>query len=490
MNKSLRIFSLAIAVAALLVNTGSAGSKTRPGDRSPNAVTASIIRIAGSTAFRTSTHKAIEDILNPGFQFVYKNKGGTSEFKASAAIFSGTLKSNSAAVIIKTFWTGSMAGVIDLSQQNNISSWIDNSELPPAHANGFNFDAASYVAESPAAPPQVALTDADKLEVASSVATATGGAAVSNTIKTAGLIDGGSAANAGGAGTVGVVPFVWCKGVGAPAAVANVTQQVAAELIKTGSVPIAAFTNASGNSAGPLTDFAFLIGRSEDSGTRITSFAEGQTNFGKSTAQYRISFDSGSSYTDNSQTVQTGGTGANMNGLKLWDPNWPVNTAPTISWTDSGHAGYIAGGDVVNVLKATSGQPLTPTTGAPSSSFFTAGTSKCYLFGYAGFADAAGLPAAQRLSYNGVAYSVANVQNGTYSLWGFEHLYYRPALGSDVNAKQAADDLADKIFLVDAPTDANGATDNSGANTGVAGILFDTSFNFTRSGTGAYLTPF
>ena len=48
-----------------------------------------------------------------------------------------------------------------------------------------------------------------------------------------------------------------------------------------------------------------------------------------------------------------------------------------------------------------------------------------------GTSDAAGVNnGANRLTYNGVAYSKAAVQNGQYSLWGYQHLYARSGLSA------------------------------------------------------------
>ena len=69
-----------------------------------------VLRIAGAATYRPPTQKAIEDILKPGYVFGYN---GSSRYKPNAAIYSGTLASNSQPIIIETYWTGDLAGVVD-----------------------------------------------------------------------------------------------------------------------------------------------------------------------------------------------------------------------------------------------------------------------------------------------------------------------------------------------------------------------------------------
>lgn len=456
---------------------------------------ATTIHISGSTAFRTSYAKAILDILD-NVTYAYDNSGSGTNFKSSAAIYHGNLKSTGAEVYIKTLATGSAAGVVDLAQQNNLTKWIatpatvggiiPGTTSATLTAGGTNLNGLSPAYSKETAPTEVAMSDDDASSMAKAVATATtGGAAAATAIKNATLVNGGSALNgagtgAGDAGAVGAVMFVWAAGTqsGTPA-YTNMTQQAAAALAK-GPIPVSFLIGTN------TTDYIFLIGRNEDSGTRIAALAEAQSGFGQGTQQFRASFGSGSSYTDNGQTIQTGGTGATLTGLTLWPANWPLNTAPSISWASAGHSGYVAGGDVGNVLKATGGQKLT-LSGAAKPAGYINGTSTAYLVGYVGSADYSSA-VGTKLTYNGVAQSIANVQNGSYSFWSFEHLYYRGAL-ADVQ-KQTADDIADKIYTADAPTNGSGVTDNSGVTSDVAGCLIDSSFlvNKATGVAGSYQT--
>src|SRR5215472_6971080 len=117
-NKSMkRILNITIVAFALMTITGSAFGQ-------------SVIRIAGSTAFRTSAHAAIMDIFTPGTVYCAYDSSSTT-YKSGAAIFYGTLASNGHNVYVKTFWTGSMAGTYDVANQTIITKWIATPASPP-----------------------------------------------------------------------------------------------------------------------------------------------------------------------------------------------------------------------------------------------------------------------------------------------------------------------------------------------------------------------
>ncbi len=94
-------FALAGILALALAGTASAQST---------------IRIIGATTYRAPVHAAIEAILSPGYAFADSGSSNSASQLggASAAEFSGTLISNGDPVVIKTFWTGSVAGVADV----------------------------------------------------------------------------------------------------------------------------------------------------------------------------------------------------------------------------------------------------------------------------------------------------------------------------------------------------------------------------------------
>jgi len=484
-----RILNFTIAAFAVMIVAGSAFGQA-------------VVRIAGSTAFRPSATASIMDIFVPGQVWCAYDSSSTT-YKASAAIFYGKLVSNGNFVYVKTFWTGSMAGTYDLSNRSIITKWIATPTSPPPGGGvipgtavamalcthdatggtpntGAAIHGLAYTLESIA--PDAAFSDSDQASVAPAIKTATGGAAFANTITGNPLTDAGTVTP----GTVGIVSFVWTAGHQVAALpYSNMTQQVAAALVKTGAVP---YGQLAGN--GDLSNYVFIVSRNEDSGTRIDANAEAQTGFGQGVTTYTFNFSgSTTNYVDNSTTIQTGGAAsATVTGGFKWLGTWPLNTVPSCSWSATGHSGYLGGGDVANVLKSTGDTVSTFTTGKPAG--FTNGVSHAALIGALSTADQAN-SVGTRLTYNGVPFSVAGIQNGTYTLWDFEHYYIRstaPVLAGD--ALQMCNDLADEVYTTDAPTNGNGKTDNSGVTVDVAGTLYDTSCKFGKIGAeGSYEIP-
>ena len=152
-------------------------------------------------------------------------------------------------------------------------------------------------------------------------------------------------------------------------------------------------------------------------------------------------------------------------GFKLWPRNWYVNTIPTLNWLTTGHSGYNTGGDVATMLETPNPVVTTGWTVSNAPTGFTVGTSKAYFVSCLGSSDALAVAklGGTLLSYNGVvfapttgsgstlAYSSFNaVQQGQYSSWTTEFLYYlNSATGTQVAvgaAKPVADGLADLIW--------------------------------------------
>ncbi|MGI8437144.1 MAG: hypothetical protein ACR2NX_09610 [Chthoniobacterales bacterium] len=128
-----------------------------------------------------------------------------------------------------------------------------------------------------------------------------------------------------------------------------------------------------------MNTLVFAVGRSTGSGTRVTALAE--TGFGvfQNVVQVTVNSDANNSVT---------------------------------GYTDVGNSGYSGGGaEAVALTKA-----ATVATG--------------YAVGYLGVEDFNAVVAGfgKKLTYDGVDFSIANVQNGNYTFWGYEHMYYTPGL--------------------------------------------------------------
>jgi len=381
-----------------------------------SAQTASTIRITGSTAFRAATVTAIGNILQPGYTYGYI---GSSVTGASQSTFVGTTKVGSLPVIIKCSWAGSTGGLQTIAQQSPVVTTANPyiSETSALSATGAAFTSSTAVFDSPANA-DVAMSDTFQSS------TAFNGPGYNNLVDT----------------TVGVVPFVWTKGSSSDTAVqaslANLTNitPLLARVVLQGGAPLSMFT---GNAADSSV-YVYAMGRDEDSGTRLTTYAESGFGVFSSPLQYQPTVSSGA--------------------IASIAP-WPAATVLGISYP-VGHSGFSGGGALATNLNTPVAATARDATGG-----------KFALVAYFGVNDAKNVNGgANNLTYNGVPYSVANVQEGLYTFWGYEHLTYRSTLSG--NAKTVADQLANQIKTADAS---------------VSGVLLST-MHVSRSTEGAVIT--
>jgi hypothetical protein len=496
------------------------------------------VYIAGSTAYRGGVTKAIQDVLARNGSFSYAWDGGSAGkgvYGGGSAIFSGTV-AGQGWTVVHTYWTGSVGGCVDVSASNALPYMADNVTMAAAvaptngtngYGGGVNIYNTGYNTISHA--PNVAMSDSFAASVALSVATAgaqtaghgvvtssSSGKVFQSVINNAGLTQ---VSGSDSESVVGLLPFVWVAGVQSTgsAPFTNLSQEAAASIINDGYVPMEQL-----GVAGDTSDYAFLIGRNEDSGTRVCAQAEAQSNswnggasFGAGMTQYYCTF-TGSPSTDGSfaaddyygngvtplGNIQTGGGSATVADFGLWPADAALNTEKYLNWGTQGHSGQIGGGDVAGVLEASN--PLVLSGSSIDGGFqpdnWVIGTSKAYFIGYLGLSDASGVPTTGShpgvyLSYNGVPYSVANILNGTYTFWSYEHMY-TCAHGNNViasNALTVAKDICDKVYELDCQTDSSGNTDSTAGTDGnikAAGIsLYLNSPDYSRSAEGALLTP-
>ena len=162
----------------------------------------------------------------------------------------------------------------------------------------------------------------------------------------------------------GVVCFAWTRNIAAASSgISNITHQQAQQFFSSGSIAKSFWT---GNLAD--TTPVYLAGRYKLSGTRLTYQADC-------------------------------GFGANADATlyKLNGSNAPILDT----------VGQTGGGDVKTILNN--------------------GSTTAAFIGTLGTSDSAGVNSgANRLTYNGVAFSTNSVANGQYSLWGYEHIFPRP----------------------------------------------------------------
>ncbi len=498
-----------------------------------------VIYVTGSTAYRAPAVAAILNYLNSNTSgnvvngaFAVSSPVSPSTASDLFGSSNGIYENSSGSIVVETNFTGSAAGLVDIVIGNtqkflattgfSLSPINITGIVGPGGTQTYGTEVAkSFITNSQV--PNLSFSDTFYTTVAASINNAN----IENTITDpngnivtakqlnqqilAGrLKNAGSASAAGAQDAVGIVPFAWFLGNSSSSTksgITNVTQQAAASLI-TGATPVQLFTGSTAVSGN-----VYLIGRNEDSGTRVEAFAEAQKGFVANPKQYELTFSSGgtnnsgnitfSNGSDNgsgsprttsevfgTSTLQTGGVDkttptaidAVVSGAVQFEDDAALYTQPNIAWDLTGHSGYAGGGDVANVLLSDNANP-----GSVSGL-----TGNAFFMGYLGFADGYGLLSpknyasnAVECSYNGVAASVANIQNGSYTLWGFEHMYYIQS-GSTPNVvtsgsttQTVINGIADLIFGTYADTTSAG-TQNPDGLTGTpnippAGILYSTS---------------
>jgi hypothetical protein len=348
-----------------------------------------VVHITGSTAFRNATVTAITNILQPGFVFGYS---GTSFTGANQAVFTGTAITNNISVIIKTSWSGSLAGIETVSQAypSTVGTFLTNTT--PQSTAGTPSAPAVY---DPPVIPEVCMSD---------------GFQATSQYPTPVLQ----------AQSVGAVTFKFLKNAGAPTDLTNMTPLLAQALWENGSLPLSLF---SGNPADSNT-IVYAIGRDPDSGTRKTGLLETgvQSFVSELTPALVLQY----------QPTNASGVVSKSNpGTILGQQPWPQETVDNITFV-TGDGGYASGGDLAYAMRASS--PFIYVT-------------------YLGLSDAATAEAggATELTYNGIPYSDTAIRNGQYTYWTFEQLDYQPTYGTtDANGKAVADSLAQQIINVDA----------------------------------------
>lgn len=355
------------------------------------------LHLTGSTAFRGAVHTAITHMMT---NLVY-GYTGTSFTGASEAIFNGTVVLTNGTTIpnvtIKTYWTGSLAGIESVSTELPLANaWLTNST--PMSSGGTPNAALTF---DPAAVPEICMNDGFQYD---------------SQYPTPALTET----------EVGTVDFVFAKNVkgyqNAPG-LTNMTPILAAALWKSQvGLPLSMWT---GNVADEATT-VYALGRDPDSGTRKDAFLEtGIQNFNGSSTP---------TFTTINQWEPLDASGNQVNG------NNKVAIASQIPWPPTTNldgfnfpqfdGGYHSGGDLAAAMSQSSPYIYVSYLGLSDDATLT---------------NAAGSTAVN-LSYNGVPFSHAAVTNGQYTYWTYEFLgYYPPYAGTVAHAEDVANTLAVKI---------------------------------------------
>jgi hypothetical protein len=304
------------------------------------------VRITGSTAFRSATMNAIKNSVdmtrNTGtFSNASANDGygydGTALTKANFGIFRGLLKVNGVTqnihVIVKANWSGSVQGVKDVTQGNSIKFFTDTVVATLDNSTGTSGLAAPTNTEIP----DVCMADNKQSETTFTSPALT----LATTSFTPGLI--------------GIVPFAWVAGNGAPAGLTNVTPQLVQQLFKNGNLDGALFTNnvadatvdAAGNPNASGT-MVYAMGRNPYSGTHVNYFAESGLGIKSPASQFypwnNTAFPGGT-WTAPGTVMITAGTNYVVTDVAITPAD------PAFGALNDGDNGYDSGGRLADILR-------------------------------------------------------------------------------------------------------------------------------------------
>jgi hypothetical protein len=383
----------------------------------------------GSTAYRKATFTALQNLFNQTGNTLsdawgetsagkYENIAAAAAFSEgdSAVVISGTLANQGlGAVTIHATWAGSVGGEARLNH---------NDALLNTFITDVGAVAGNPVAFTAAHSPDFAMCD-NQPGVTPFVAPTPGYSADHNI-------------------PVAVVDFVIAVNAGHfPAQMVNVSKWQLEALYKVGSAPLMQFTgNPSDN-----TNAIYAVGRDDDSGTRTIFETDTGLGVGAAVAQYYVTNTPSYGY------ISAGTTGINF-------PN--------------DGDGYSSGGNVKNALQISN--PGNYSNGDAFSIYNSMPSENAsYAIGYLAVSDwsGSGLPI---LTYNGVAFSDAAVENGQYSYWGTENANVRLA---DWNAN-----LNGIATLATAITGAQSALAGNPSNPGTLPIA---NLNCSRTTDGAVI---
>jgi hypothetical protein len=346
------------------------------------------VKITGSTAFRKSTYNAIVNSLNnPKGAAI----GGTVTdiTGQTQVVITGTLKSGPSAgqaVVFQAAFGGSTGGLQVVTQ--------GLTTIP-----GTSFDAAHTWLSSTANTLTPLTVSAGAISGATVLAAGTANfdAAATANVTMADSFQSSTAWTTPAVASeplVGAVAYYWVKGLRSPDvslasynALTNITSQQGALLLAAGSLPLSVFTGNAAD-AGINVD---LIGRNDDSGTR--TIVQCETSQGAAPIQTQQQY-----------------------------RNHTPGSATITQLDYVGDVGYDSGGKVATDLKT----PIASGVLDPNGAHFI-------LVGYAGKSDknTAVAGGAVALAYNGVDGTVdANINNGSYSYWAYEHIDAKAGLSA------------------------------------------------------------
>jgi hypothetical protein len=325
----------------------------------------STVYITGSTAFREQVYNGLLDMgLTP--------EAGTTT-KNNIFYFSGTPNTNTITTLTNGSTTGAVNVLCSFSGSSEGLNTLIN-KVSPTYTNTANAQ----------------VTYANGADLSFSDVAQTSTTYPTGTVNELSSVDGVNSSYGAG---VAVIPFTWAASADAGAKVKNVTPYILNDIFPLGKMPLSYFTGSSGDTGTSVV----LVGRTNDSGTRITA----QLTDGLPTASF-----------DPAQGIKQYAVG----GLSGLNAGTFTGTYSLLTGTGSGFAGYSSGGNVAKALNVS---------GAGDA------------IGYVAFSDAGSLAnGALPISFEGVspfvgaswtanvsAWNLSGIEQGQYYFWSYEHLY-------------------------------------------------------------------
>lgn len=366
------------------------------------------LNFTGSTAYRGATVNAIHAAFDSGtLAYAYTGSAASSgnpDTGANAGVYTGTI--GGVSFVVKTFWTGSEAGIQAVAQDSAgvALNYVEDTptkggagtEQPlvvGTPVSGIDDPTSGAAGTYTAAVPDVDMADTYQGTSQFKAGSFNGH---SYPALTGATVTGTTTLN----GIMGVVPFVFV--VSPASTITNATSQLVRSLYANGSLPKALFTGSNADEG----SLVYAVGRDPDSGTRLTSFAETGYGATKSVFQYEPLTSGSAVVTSTNSTVAS---------LEPW-PDETVNG----TLISSPNGGYNSGGKLAGALGASTSGMVIYSDGVNAS-----GTNGD-LFGYLSTSDYGSKAGnAHSLAFNGVPFSTTAVQEGQYTFWSYEHMYYR-----------------------------------------------------------------
>lgn len=247
---------------------------------------------------------------------------------------------------------------------------------------------------------------------------------------------------------IGVITFTFARSVNAPATLVNVTDQNFASLWSFGSCSLDLFTGLPAD----VGTTVYCTGRDDGSGTRITTLAETGYGIGNGVQQ---NYNAVGFVQNADQSKTRGANGAVWKAFGIADPDGEFLGD-----------GWSSGGSVKADLQ-NAGVPLAAGAG----------------IGYVGLNDTPG--GGLQIEYNGYLFSPANVQQGNYTLWGYEHCDVTGG-NAAANNFQSAFPAAFDNLLTGAPYTAAAPADGGTYTPGAATLSLN-SMDCFRNDDGAHV---